>query len=82
MSNKTLSCRVNSVISKVLTSKSTGHPINYLEMVLSQVHSSIGCQVWLGDKTPNMVFKRMPEENHIVQISRFFIKKSTFDAAR
>ena len=82
MSNKTLSCRVNSVISKVLTAKATCQPINYLEMVLSQVNSSIGCQVWLGDKTPHMVFKRMPEENHIVQISRVHIKKSTYDAAR
>ena len=82
MSNKTLSCRVNSVTPKVLTNKTTGAPINYMEMVLSQVNASIGCQIWLGDKAPHTVFKRMPQENHIVQISRVFVKKSSYDAAR
>ena len=82
MSMKTISCRVNIVNPKVLIAKGTRQEINLLELVVSQVTSSIGIQIWLGNKKPEEVFARMPEVGHIVQISRVTAKKASYDSMR
>lgn len=76
MTNKTVRCRVNSVTHRVLGGN------NMVEIIVSQVTSTIGVQIWLREKIPQHVFPRMPQEGHILQISRVNAKKSTFDPAR
>ena len=82
MSMKTVSGRVNIVNPKVLIAKGTQQEINLLELVVSQVTSSIGIQIWLGTKKPGEVFAHMPEVGHIVQFSRVTAKRASYDLLR
>ena len=76
MSDKIVRGRITGVTQKVLNGN------NMMEILLNQVTSTIGVQVWLREKKPSEVFARMPQEGHIVQISKVTAKKSAFDPAR
>ena len=75
MSGKIVRGRVTGVTQKMIGDN------NMLEIQLTQVNATIGVQVWLRDKKATQVFARMPEEGHIVQVSKVYAKKSAFDPA-
>ena len=75
MSGKIVRGRVTGVTQKMIGDN------NMLEIQLTQVNATIGVQVWLRDKKATQVFARMPEEGHIVQVSKVYAKKAAFDPA-
>ena len=75
MSGKIVRGRVTGVTQKMIGDN------NMLEIQLTQVNATIGVQVWLREKKATQVFARMPEEGHIVQVSKVYAKKSAFDPA-
>ena len=76
MSNLTVRGRITAVILAVHAG------LNTMLILLNQVTTTIGITIWLREKTAGEVFARMPQEGHVVQISRVTAKKAMYDSAK